>query len=261
MSAGMRVEGLTVDYGSGMVVRDVSFTVSPGEIVAIIGPNGAGKTSLLRAIAGLVPSTGSVWLGDEEVTGAPPERRARKGMFLVPDNRGIFGPISVAAHLSLARRHRMSAAELNDVWTIFPALAARRKMAAGSLSGGESQMLAIAMAFTAQPDVLLIDELSFGLAPMIVQQLLAQCRTLAAERNVAVVLVEQFVDLALGTADRAVVLRGEVLMSGPAAKIRDDRDSLRAAYLGTAEEARAPRTETDQPSAQGVPLNGLESDA
>ncbi len=237
--ARLSVAGLTVGYGSGPVVRDVSFDVAPGEILAVVGPNGAGKTSLLKAIAGLVPTAGSIAIDGRDVTGSAPERRAREGLFLVPDDRGLFGPISVTSHLSLAARRRLSAAELGALWAMFPALQARRRLTAGSLSGGEAQMLAIAMALAARPRVLLIDELSFGLAPMIVQQLLAQCRTLAEEHGVAVVLVEQFVDLALRIADRAVVLRGEVLMAGPAAEIRDQRERLRSAYLGTTDEARA----------------------
>lgn len=236
MPEGLVVTDLGVDYGGGEVVRGVDLDVRSGEIVALLGPNGAGKTSSLWAIAGLVPSTrGRVLLNGRDLSGRSTDARARAGLVLIPDNRGLFPSLTVGDHLWLAAHRRPSRTQLDDVFGLFPVLAERRKQAAGSLSGGEAQMLTIAMGLVMQPSALLIDELSLGLAPVVVGQLLALCRRLADERKLAIVVVEQFVELALRTADRAVVVAdGIVRLRGPAPELLAARDELQQAYLGIA---------------------------
>ena len=188
-------------------------------MVALLGPNGAGKTSALNAIAGLLPSDGgTVHVGGRDLSGRSADARARAGLALVPDDRGLFPELSVADHLWLAAHHRPRPAELEEVHRLFPVLGERRGQRAGTLSGGEAQMLSIAVALLGRPTVLLIDELSFGLAPSIVGQLLGRCRQLADERGLGILLVEQFIDLVLDVADRALVLRsGVVALEGGAA--------------------------------------------
>jgi branched-chain amino acid transport system ATP-binding protein len=230
---GLVVTDLSVDYGNGIVLKDVGFSVEPGEILVVLGPNGAGKTTLLRTIAGLVPAkTGSVTLGGVSCTRHSAGRRARSGLLLVPEGRGLFPSIPVQAHLTLAGRKRVSRAVLQEIAETFPALGERWKVPAGALSGGEAQMLAMAMAFVARPDVLLIDELSFGLAPLVVRDLLDRCRSLADQRGTSIVLVEQYMDLALEIADRALLLRGEVLLQGSASEVAAQRELVGSAYLG-----------------------------
>lgn len=232
----LRVEDLRVSHAGVEAVRGLRLEIRPGEVVALLGPNGAGKTSALNAIAGLVPSeSGTVHLAGRDVTGRPADARARAGLALVPDDRGLFSELSVADHLWLAAHGRPRPAELEEVNRLFPTLTERRGQRAGTLSGGEAQMLSIAVALLGRPTVLLIDELSFGLAPSIVGPLLGRCRQLADERGLGIVLVEQFVDLALGVADRALVLRsGRVVLEGDAKELSSERHRVRDAYLGTA---------------------------
>jgi branched-chain amino acid transport system ATP-binding protein len=229
----LKVDDLAVDYGGGEVVRGVSLHVDAGEFVAVIGPNGAGKTSLLNAIAGVVPaSRGTVWHDDENVTGRPLDVRARNGIVLVPENRGLIADMSVDDHLWLGNHRRPDRAVLQTVHDLFPRLTERGKTKAGKLSGGEAQMLAIATAILLRPRTLLIDELSFGLAPVLVAELLDRCARLAREQDVAVVIVEQFVELALKASDRTVVLsQGVIRVEGPSSEVAERRDELEAAYL------------------------------
>ncbi|MCZ7526528.1 MAG: ABC transporter ATP-binding protein [Acidimicrobiia bacterium] len=224
-----------MDYGSGEVVQGVDLRVEPGEILAILGPNGAGKTSTLAAIAGLAPaSRGRVRLAGRDLSALSPDRRNRNGIVLVPEDRGLFPRLSVYDHLWLGGHGRPDRSARERVYELFPALVPRRRQVAGALSGGEAQMLSIATALLSRPQVLLIDELSFGLAPTIVRRLLERCRQLADEEGLGLVVVEQFVDLVLETADRAAVMsRGRFVLEGPAAELAADRERLHQAYLGT----------------------------
>lgn len=234
MTRVLDVDGLSVDYGGGRVVNDLSLTVDEGEIVALLGPNGAGKTSVLKALSGLVKTdAGSVRLGGTDISRAPAERRSRLGLFLVPDDRGLFPPLPVHAHLSLASHTKSTAESRRIVEEHFPPLMTRWNAKAGSLSGGEAQMLSLAMAMSAKPKALLIDELSFGLAPIVVKRLLNLIRDMASSTGLAVLMVEQLVDLALSIADRGIVMRRDVMLEGPAADLAADPRRLQEAYFGS----------------------------
>ena len=230
----LSVSDLSVDYGGGEVVREVSFTVGSGELVALVGPNGAGKTSILNAILGFTPTTrGTIHQDDMALKGQAPNARARHGVVLVPEDRGLFASMTVQDHLWLGFHGRPGRKDLDEVFELFPQLQAHVHQKAGALSGGEAQMLAIAMAILLKPKTLLIDELSFGLAPLVVQELLQRCVALAHNDQIAVLVVEQFVELVLAVADRAVVLsHGQIKMSDVSANVRERSDELRAAYLG-----------------------------
>jgi branched-chain amino acid transport system ATP-binding protein len=235
----LEVRGLAAGYTGVPVVRDVDLVVAPGEVVALLGPNGAGKTTTLLAISGLVrrfAGTVSILGRDVRVgrdgTPARPWRIARAGLAHVPEDRSLFHGLTVAETLRLARRrgHRDALAPVLD---LFPALAGLADRRAGLLSGGEQQMLALARALVAEPHVLLVDEMSLGLAPVVVERLLPVVRRIADERDVAVVMVEQHVDLALEIADRGYVLRrGTVELQGTSDDLRAQRDRLEAGYLG-----------------------------
>jgi branched-chain amino acid transport system ATP-binding protein len=230
MTAVLEVAGLTAGYGGAPVVREVSLRVQAGEVVALLGANGAGKTTTLLSIAGVLAArTGTIRLNGEDVSGRRPERLARDGLILVPDVRGVFHLLSVADNLRLGARRYEAAFEL------FPELRALRERRAGVLSGGEQQMLALAKAIVSLPRVLLIDELSMGLAPVIVERLLPVIRRVALERGVGVLLVEQHTPMALRVADRAYVMRrGAVMYEGTAEELRAAPELLEASYLGRA---------------------------
>jgi branched-chain amino acid transport system ATP-binding protein len=236
------------DFTTGYVkqrpcVRDVDLTVEAGEITCLLGPNGAGKTTLLMALAGLLPRFG----GEVEVDGHPvrsgrPRDAVRAGMVLVPDDRALFRQLSTVQNLRLAVRQRSRRGPaVDEVVGYFPALEKRLKVDAGRLSGGEQQMLAIGRAILQQPKVMLIDELSMGLAPVIVDEILCVLRRLTEETGMAVVLVEQHVHLALGIADRAAVLvHGSVGLRESASALRADPGLVERAYLGVDVAASAP---------------------
>ncbi len=226
----LEVSGLTLGYDGVPVVRGLSLTVSGGEILAVLGPNGAGKSTTLSACAGfLTPMAGTVHFNGSAIAGLPAQKVARLGVAHVPEGRGIFHGLTVEEHLRLAQRGTRSGAALGH----FPELDKMRDRRAGLLSGGEQQMLALATAFLRQPSVLLIDELSLGLAPIIVERLMPLIRSYADESGCGVVLVEQHVHLALEVADRAMVLsHGEVVLEGPAANLRHSRELLMASYIG-----------------------------
>lgn len=232
----LECRGLTAGYlKERPCVRDVDLTLEPGEVTCLLGPNGAGKTTLLETLAGLLPRIGGeVRVGDRDVRGGRPREAVRAGMVLVPDDRALFRQLSTRQNLQLAigdRARRRSGVE--QVLGYFPALEKRLSVAAGRLSGGEQQMLAIGRAVLQQPTVLLIDELSMGLAPVIVTEILDVLHLLAGAEGTSVLLVEQHVHLALGVADRAAVLvHGRIADQGTAAELRDDPGRVERAYLG-----------------------------
>jgi len=233
MNAVLECAGLDAGYLPGQpVVRGFDLTLAPGEVTALLGPNGAGKTTVLLTVAGLVPALGGQLTIDGKPLGKGKARAAAKqGLVLVPDDRSLFTGLTVRQNLSLCRRRGGIAVE--QVLEYFPALAKRLKLEAGKLSGGEQQMLAVARALMLQPRVLLIDELSMGLAPVVVEELLPIVRRVATETSAAVVLVEQHVGLALEVADHAVVLvHGEIVLARPASGLAADPSILERAYLG-----------------------------
>jgi len=229
MTAALEIEGLTAGYGALPVVRGVSLTVEQGEVVVLLGANGAGKTTTLLAAAGVIqPSAGEIALLGRSIAGRRPHRIARDGLALVPDDRGVFHGLSVRDNLRLGRSR-----ELKPVLELFPALRPLLGRRCGVLSGGEQQMLALAKALSSRPRVLLIDELSLGLAPVIVQRLLPVIRRLAHEQQMAVLLVEQHTPMALSVADRAYVIRrGRIALTSKAAELHANADVLEASYLG-----------------------------
>ncbi len=229
----LATERLTVGYGGLAVARDIDLCVGHGEILAILGPNGAGKTTVLLSLAGFLPHiSGTVSVGGAHIAGGSPRRANQAGVVLVPDNRALFTQLTTVENLQLAASPGTS---IDRVLEVFPALTRRASLRAGQLSGGEQQMLAVARALVQSPRVLLIDEMSMGLAPVIVESLMPLIRQVADESDAAVLLVEQHVQLALEIADHALVLvHGDVTVSGSAEDVRADALALEGAYLGGA---------------------------
>ena len=238
----LALEGLTAGYDEAAVIRDLDVTVGPGEVVALLGANGAGKTTTLRAVSGLLkPMDGRVLFEGEDLARSSPSARARAGIAHVPEGRGLFYGLTVAEHFRLAPRNEQLDEEL--AYEYFPKLAELHKRRVGLLSGGEQQMLAVARALARKPKLLLLDELSLGLAPVIVEWLLPVVRQFAQEQRSAVLLVEQHVHLALEVADRGYVLsHGRIVLENDAKHLRADKHLLIASYLGehVAEEGGAP---------------------
>jgi branched-chain amino acid transport system ATP-binding protein len=228
----LEIAGLTAGYDGAPVVRDLDLTVDAGEVVALLGPNGAGKTTTLKAISGIVrPLSGRIAFAGTDTAKLAPEQRARRGIAHVPEGRGLFFGLTVAEHFRLGHRGERLAAE--QAYEYFPALGELRARRAGLLSGGEQQMLAVARALVRRPRLLLLDELSLGLAPVVVERLLPVVRGYALEHGCAVLLVEQHVQLALEIADRGYVLsHGEVVLHRGARELRADEQLLTASYLG-----------------------------
>jgi branched-chain amino acid transport system ATP-binding protein len=224
---------LTRRFGSRVAVQNVSFEVARAEIVALLGPNGAGKTTLLLTLAGLLPAhSGTMRAGGRPLRNGRAAAANKAGVVLVPDNRSLFTTLTVEENLRVARR-RGGRPPLDVLGELFPALADRRHLRAGALSGGEQQMLAIARALIQQPTVLLVDELSMGLAPLIVQTLYQTVHRIAKDHGCAVVVVEQHVNLALEYADDAAVLnRGTIVLRAPASELASHRERLKQAYFG-----------------------------
>ncbi len=233
----LEVHDLHVAYGAVQALRGVSLEAGAGSITAVLGANGAGKTTLLRAISGLVrPRAGSVRLEGEELNGVPVEEVVRRGVGHVPEGRGIIQELSVEENLRLGGLWRSDRADrrraLVEVFELFPVLAERRRRPAASLSGGERQMLAIGRALVGRPRLLLLDEPSLGLAPLVTARIMALLRELTQRHRLAVVLVEQNARSALSIADVAVVLNlGQVAVADAAAVVAADSD-LRHHYLG-----------------------------
>jgi branched-chain amino acid transport system ATP-binding protein len=231
----LRVENITSSYGRIAVLRDVSLDVAKGEMVALIGSNGAGKTTLLRAISGVQPiGSGSISFDGKPIHQLSAHARVRAGIVQVPEGRQVFAPLPVADNLRLGAWTRGDSnigRDLDEVYATFPALAEKRQVAAGALSGGQQQMLAIGRALMARPKLLLLDEPSMGLAPMLAEQILGNVAALKS-RGLTVLLVEQNAHAALGIADRAYVLEnGRVTLSGESVMLRNDA-RVREAYLG-----------------------------
>ena len=236
MSKLLEVNKLCASYGATQVLYDVDFSLQAGHITAILGANGAGKTTTLRALCQVVRTSGSIVLDGTQVVGKSTESVVRMGVAHVPDGRGTFAGLSVEENLRLGAYARGNKAEMlqdmERMFTRFPILKARRHQQAGTLSGGEQQMLAISRALMLRPKLLLLDEPSFGLAPLIVAEIFRIMRSINQEDGVSMLLVEQNASLALDLADHAYLLEtGRVALSGPSETIKND-ESVRRAYLG-----------------------------
>ncbi|MFA5081894.1 MAG: ABC transporter ATP-binding protein [Hydrogenophilaceae bacterium] len=231
----LEAKGLKVHYGGIQAVRGVDFEVGEGELVCLIGANGAGKSSILKGLMGLVQHDGEVRFAGERLSGRPTHAIARLGLALVPEGRGIFGRLTVAENLDMGAYSRRDApnvrSDLERVYRLFPRLAERRAQLAGTLSGGEQQMLAIGRAMMARPRLLLLDEPSMGLAPLMVQKIYQTIANIARE-GVTILLVEQNAHLALQVSRRGYVMEsGAMVLSGPSDRLAND-PGVKAAYLG-----------------------------
>jgi branched-chain amino acid transport system ATP-binding protein len=247
----LRVDNVTVSYGLSTAVQEVSLVVNDGEIVTIVGSNGAGKSSLLNAVSGTIPvKSGAIWLDEVRLSGRPPHKTVRLGVGYVPEGRQIFGSMSVMDNLIMgsyplytrkwfrnlgyapwALRDSLVRPNLEKVLKLFPRLEERRKQQAGSLSGGEQQMLAIGRALMSSPKILLLDEPSLGLAPMLVKEILSLLAKLRDE-GMTILLIEQDAVAALKIADRGYVMeRGRVVLEGSARELLSN-DGVKQAYLG-----------------------------
>ncbi len=235
MTALLEVEGLTAAYGQIRALHGVDLTVGEGQVVALLGPNGAGKTTTLRSICGMVRASGRITFRGRDLTGLATEKVTRLGIAHVPEGRGTFPGLTVTENLKLGAYGRRDPEVRRDIdrwFEIFPRLADRRDQPAGSLSGGEQQMLAVARALLSRPTLLLLDEPSLGLAPLVVREVFEVLDRIRAEQGTGMLLVEQNAALALELADAAYVLAaGRTVLSGPASEIRAE-DSVRRSYLG-----------------------------
>jgi branched-chain amino acid transport system ATP-binding protein len=224
---------LVAGHGSVVAVRPLDLALQAGTVTAVLGPNGAGKTTLLATLAGVLPRLGGeVHFDGKRLVSGRPTAANRAGIVLVPDDRALFKSLTVQENIEIARRRR-TGPPAEQMLELFPSLEKRWKLAAGALSGGEQQMLAMARGLVQQPRALLVDEMSMGLAPVVVEQLLPVVRRVADESDAVVVIVEQHVKLALEVADEAIVLvHGEVSLRGPARELASSPERLEAAYLG-----------------------------
>jgi branched-chain amino acid transport system ATP-binding protein len=235
------IRQLEVAYGGIRAVRGIDLNVGRGELVSLIGANGAGKSTTLRAICGLVPIAGGDIVYDgASIKGAQSFQLGRKGLVMVPEGRGIFGQLTIAENLAMGGYSRKNQSEIRrdteHVFELFPRLAERRDQSAGTLSGGEQQMLAMGRAMISRPRLLLLDEPSMGLAPLMVEKIFEVVRAIAAE-GVTILLIEQNARLALEISQRAYVMEsGQIILDGPSSALLDD-PKVRAAYLGEEEAA------------------------
>jgi branched-chain amino acid transport system ATP-binding protein len=232
----LQADGVSAGYGKLPVLHDIGFSIDAGETVVMLGANGAGKTTTLRAICGMTWRRGRILFDGLDIAGASTQAIAAAGIAHVPQGRGTFADFSVEENLTLgAYTRRDKAGVARDIrrwYELFPRLAERRRQAAGSLSGGEQQMLAIARALMLRPRLLLLDEPSLGLAPLVTQELFMRLRELRGELALTMLIVEQNANLALEFADRCHVLEnGRIVLSGPAAEMRSN-EAVRRAYLG-----------------------------
>ncbi len=232
MSAILDVRDLRVSYGAVEALRGISLVVNEGEIVTLLGANGAGKSSLLRAIMSCVPYRGDIFYQGASIKHLKTNRLVRKGIALVPEGRGILGSLTVLENLEMGAFHRGEwRSELDSLFQLFPILKDRLKQLAGTLSGGEQQMLALARALLSKPRILLLDEPSLGLAPKMIQQVFSLVKQIQSE-NITILLIEQNAHMALKIASRAYILEtGSIAAQGTAAEI-EKNDDLRKAYLG-----------------------------
>jgi branched-chain amino acid transport system ATP-binding protein len=228
----LTIDGLSAGYAGADVIRNISITVGAGEVVALFGPNGAGKTTTLRAISGVIrPSRGTVSYFGADLAGQSPTLRARAGIAHVPEGRGIFYGLTVAEHFRLG--YRGEHIDPAVVYEYFPALQPLKDRRAGLLSGGEQQMLAVGRALGRRPKLLLLDELSLGLAPLLVERLLPVVRKYAQNSGCAVLLVEQHVQLATEIADRCYVLsHGDIVLHETGERLMKEPSLLVASYVG-----------------------------
>ncbi|MGB4343568.1 MAG: ABC transporter ATP-binding protein [Moraxellaceae bacterium] len=232
----LAINNLSVAYGGIKAVKGISLTVEDGELVTLIGANGAGKTTTLNTLGGLLtPAGGSMQYAGHDLVKLPAHDRVRQGLALVPEGRGVFARLTVAENLLMGAYHSHDragiAADLEKSYSLFPRLKEREHQLAGTLSGGEQQMLAIGRALMSRPRLLLLDEPSMGLAPLMVEKIFGIIRTINAD-GVAILLIEQNARLALAAANRAYVMEsGAITLSGPAADLAAD-ERVKAAYLG-----------------------------
>jgi branched-chain amino acid transport system ATP-binding protein len=232
--AALRVSGLRVSYGAIEAVKSIDLEVQSGELVALIGANGAGKTTTLKAIAGLLPWSGSIEVFGEPIRAVPAHQLLTRGLSLVPEGRGLFARMTVAENLQMGaftRRDAQVAEDFEKMYERFPRLKERSRQLAGTLSGGEQQMLAMARALMSNPRLLLLDEPSMGLSPILVERIFSVIREVS-DRGISILLVEQNARLALEIAHRGYVMEsGELSLSGPASSLLHDA-RVREAYLG-----------------------------
>ena len=236
MTALLEVSGLYAAYGSTSELHGIGFTLETGSITTLLGANGAGKTTTLRALCGMVKTAGEIRFAGDRIDGQATEDIVRRGIAHVPDGRGTFLQLTTEENLRLGaytrKDRREIARDYERIYTNFPRLKERRTQQAGTLSGGEQQMLAISRALMMRPRLLLLDEPSFGLAPLVVREIFGIMRTINQTEKVSILLVEQNAALALNLADRAYLLEtGRIVLAGPSAEIREN-EAVRRSYLG-----------------------------